>query len=363
MELISRFVYNFFISIYGLLLHISAFFNPKAKMIVEGRQRTQQLILSGNKMPGKKAWFHCASLGEFEQARPVIEELKKKDPSLKTIITFFSPSGYEQRKNDPVADLVCYLPGDTKKSAEEFVSFIEPDLVFFIKYEFWFHFINEISKRGIPLYLLSASFRKDQIFFRWYGNFYVNMLQKFSLIFVQDEKSLQLLTSEGLSNVKLSGDTRFDNVTRNQKKPAEISLIEKFRNGVLTLVAGSSYEDEEKIIHHFISGSSAKKIKLIIAPHEVDENNINRIMKLFSNLNATRLKDLNEENSIRVRILIIDRIGILSSVYRIADFAFIGGGFGKKGIHNSLEALAAGIPIFVGPNNHHKNHEISTLIK
>ncbi len=351
------FLYNLGILIYSAIAYLIAPFNSKARLLVRGRQESFKILEGKIRRGDKYVWVHCASLGEFEQGRPVIESIRKEMPEKKIILTFFSPSGYEIRKNYPLADLVCYLPSDTPGNAEKFVNLIKPELVIFVKYEFWHNYITAVSRRDIPLLLISAIFREEQPFFRWYGNFFRKMLKKFSHVFVQDEKSAELLGKIGIGNVTVAGDTRFDRVLEISTAAKSIPQIESFRGNERLFLAGSSWRPDEEIISRYIN-EFPDRMKWVFAPHEIDRENIERISKLFR-VRSVRFSEYNEEKK-DARVMIIDNIGMLSSAYRYAFIAAIGGGFGK-GIHNILEPACWGIPVLFGPN-YSKFREAADLI-
>lgn len=293
-------------------------------------------------------WFHAASLGEFEQGRPLIEQLREKYPEYKIVLTFFSPSGYEVRKNYKGADIICYLPYDKPAEARKFVDIVNPEKVFFVKYEFWGNTLEVLNKRNIPVYLISGIFRDKQIFFKWYGGIMRPVLGLFQHLFVQDEQSKSLLEGINVKNVTICGDTRFDRVLSIQQKAKQYQWAADFRStSDFILVAGSSWpKDEDILLNHF---NAHPEMKLIIAPHEIHEEHIqgiisklNRPYMRYSQLDESKVKD--------VDCIIIDAIGFLSSIYRYGDIAYIGGGFGV-GIHNTLEAAVYGIPVIFGPNH------------
>ena len=350
-------IYNLAIIIFTGVIHFASLFNRKALLWVKGRKNWKERLRTGVSCDDKTIWFHCASLGEFEQGRPVIEKIKEKTPGIKILITFFSPSGYEIRKNWPLADYICYLPADTPGNAARFVDIARPSMVIFIKYEFWNNYISEISKRNIPIYLISSIFRPEQPFFKWYGGFFRDMLKKFTHIFVQDETSIELLQRINIINTSISGDTRFDRVAQIKVSSEDIPQLRQFRDGEKMLLAGSSWKKDEEIIAQYINRYPGK-MKWIFAPHEVDRPNIERIEKLL-NVRHVRFSEFSEESA-DARVLIIDNIGLLSSAYRYAYIAAVGGGFGN-GIHNILEPACWGIPVMFGPN-HKKFKEATDLI-
>ena len=342
------FIYKAGIFIYSLLTRLFSLFNEKAKLFVEGRKNWKQNLSSKIDVNSKYIWFHCSSLGEFEQGRPVIEELKLQRPEYKILLTFFSPSGYEIRKNYPLADVVVYLPLDTKRNAQTFLEIVKPEKAFFVKYEFWYFFISELKRRNIPLYIVSAIFRENQQFFKntpW-GLWYREILFKVEHLFVQNEKSGELLKSARLSNFTVTGDTRFDRVAAIARESKKLPIVEKFKGNSLLIVAGSTWKPDEELLAAFINQSV--DIKFIIAAHEVSVANINRIHQLLKKP-AISFSKVSETEIDKFDVLIIDSVGLLSSLYRYGDVAYIGGGFGV-GIHNILEAATFGLPVIFGPN-------------
>ncbi|TAH20298.1 MAG: 3-deoxy-D-manno-octulosonic acid transferase [Cytophagales bacterium] len=357
------FLYNFFVRAYHSLIYLFSFFNPKAKLFVEGRKNTFLDLakkLEGNTAP--LAWFHCASLGEFEQGRPVIEAFKKDFPHSKILLTFFSPSGYEVRKNYEFADVICYLPMDSAKNAAQFISIIKPKIAFFVKYEFWYHYVNELHKKNIPIISFSAIFRKEQVFFKPYGYLFRRLLQKFSHIFVQNEVSVDLLKSIGIAQVSLCGDTRFDRVWAIRESKKEISSVKLFKNNKTLMVVGSSWEQDIRVIAEALKDFS-DPLRLIIAPHEISENNLQFVENQIVNKKIVRFSvfDKNPKTNNDFDILLIDNVGMLSSLYQYGEFAFVGGGF-KQGLHNILEPAVFGMPIFFGNKAYKKYDEANSLI-
>jgi 3-deoxy-D-manno-octulosonic-acid transferase len=349
-------IYNIGIRIYSFLLHIAAIFNPKAKLFINGRKSIWQHIASKINPNDHPIWFHFASLGEFEQGRPVLEAFKNQKPQQKIIVTFFSPSGYEIRKNYPLAD-VFYLPIDTRKNAERFIKLVNPQQAIFTKYEFWFHYFNELHKKQIPLYLISGIFRPNQTFFKWYGSFYREILTYVSHFFVQNKESVDLLKSIGISQVSLSGDTRFDRVYENAQHPKKLELIEQFCGDAKVFIAGSTWLPDEKLL--VALAAKNQDWKFIIAPHEIGEAHIQEIEALFPE--AIKFSAFSSQlTQASAQILIIDNIGMLSSLYQYGKLAYIGGGFGA-GIHNTLEAAAFGLPVIFGPK-YDKFQEAKDLI-
>ena len=337
------------------LLKIVALFSPKMKLFVDGRKSVFETLAKTIKATDKTIWFHAASLGEYEQGLPVIETIKQQFPTHKIVITFFSPSGYEVRKNNTVADATVYLPLDTISNAKQFVELVHPEMVFFIKYEYWPNYLNELKKQKIKTYLISGILRENQAFFKWYGAFYRNALKTFDFFFVQNESSKNLLQSIGFNNVKVSGDTRFDRVVSILERDNSLDFIEQFKDNKTTIVIGSSWPKDESLLVNYINQSS-DEVKFIIAPHNIKQEKIsnlkNQIQKktiLFSENVETRLIASLEEYN----VFIIDTIGILTKIYSYADIAYVGGGFGNPGVHNILEPATFGVPIVIGPNYSH----------
>ena len=314
----------------------------------KGERCTIKLLQQKVDRSSKYIWFHAASLGEFEQGRPLIEHIKAKYPNYKILLTFFSPSGYEVRKDYEGADIVCYLPIDTFRNARRFLNAIQPVMVFFIKYEFWYHYLSILKKRNVPTYSVSSIFRPNQIFFRWYGYEYKKVLRCFTKFFVQNQQSKDLLSSIGINNVEITGDTRFDRVLSIKEKAQALPLIEKFVNHKNTFVAGSSWTpDEEIFIEYF---NQHPQWKLIIAPHVVNKEHISSIRNKVKG-RVVLYSEINKGDIETADCLIIDCYGLLSSIYQYGDVTYVGGGFGA-GIHNVLEAAVWNVPVIFGPNNH-----------
>jgi 3-deoxy-D-manno-octulosonic-acid transferase len=334
-------LYNIGVRLYFITIYLASFFNKKAKLWITGRKNQPLTRVS------ESIWFHFASLGEFEQGRPVLERFKLLHPDSKIVITFFSPSGYEIRKNTPLADAVYYLPLDTARNARDFIDAIQPKMAIFTKYEYWYHFFNEMDNRKIPLYVISGIFRPKQIFFKWYGGLHRKMLGFVSWFFVQDERSKALLQQLGINTVTISGDTRFDRVWANAQQPKAIPAVDEFKNGRKIFIAGSTWPPDEKLIAALVSQYPGWKF--IIAPHEISGEKINKLISLLPVNEAIKYSQLTTHNSQLAKVLIIDNIGMLSSLYQYGNIAYIGGGFGA-GIHNTLEAAAFGLPVIFGPN-------------
>jgi len=345
------FLYDLIVQIAGFLLKIIALFSPKIKLFIDGRKPVFEILQTKINPNDKTIWFHAASLGEYEQGLPVIEKIKEKFPNHKIVITFFSPSGYEVRKNNAVTDVTVYLPLDTRKNAEQFLSLVHPEMAFFIKYEYWPNYLNEMQKLNVPTYLISGIFRKNQLFFKWYGGFYRKALDTFTHFFVQNESSKKLLLELGKTNVSVSGDTRFDRVASILEKDNSLDFIETFKNNTLTIVVGSSWPKDENLLVEYIN-QTTKKVKFIIAPHNIKseqiqelKNSITKKTVLFSEKSTKNLADFD--------VFLIDTIGILTKIYSYADIAYVGGGFGNPGVHNILEPATFGVPIVIGPNFSH----------
>jgi 3-deoxy-D-manno-octulosonic-acid transferase len=356
--MLNRWFYRLGTGAYFTLIKVSAAFNPKAKLFISGRKQLLPRIKAAlEDEQRKRIWVHCASLGEFEQGRPVIEALKEQYPQHAIVLTFFSPSGYEVRKRFDGVDYVFYLPLDTPSNARAFLDAVQPTCCIFIKYELWYYYLNTIKERQIPALLVSAAFRKSQGFFKWYGGFQRSMLQVFKQICVQDETSRQLLLSVGISNVLVTGDTRFDRVVKARGESAKLPLVTEFCKGHRVIVAGSTWPADEALLREAML-QLPNEWKLILVPHEVDENHIKQISVLFDD---KLYKWTTGEVGTEHRVLLIDTIGMLSQLYRYANIAWIGGGFGKAGVHNVLEAAVYGVPVAFGPI-HHQFREVQDLL-
>ena len=350
------FLYNLGIRLYGLLIQLACLNSAKARFFVKGRSGIFERIEDAVS-PGKKhIWFHFASLGEFEQGRPVLEEMRKTRPESSIFVTFFSPSGYEIRKNYPLADHIFYLPVDTKDNARRFIDLVNPEMAVFTKYEYWYHYFTGLESRNIPLYVISGIFRRQQPFFKWYGGFHRKMLNCVSYFFVQNPESQKLLAELNHQNVIVSGDTRFDRVYENAHNPKKIDLVEAFCGDSKVIIAGSTWLPDEKLLTAL--PALFPDWKLVIAPHEIGESRIKEIESMFEgSVRFSRLK----ATAMNQQTLIIDNIGMLSSLYQYGDIACIGGGFGA-GIHNTLEAAAFGLPVIFGPK-YEKFQEAKDLIQ
>ena len=340
-------IYNLAMYILELGVKLAALFSDKPAKMVKGYREVFDLLQRKIDRNAQYIWFHAASLGEFEQGRPLIERIRKEYPQYKILQTFFSPSGYEVRKNYDGADIVCYLPIDTPSNVKKFVDLVNPCMVFFVKYEFWQNYLNTLYKKGIPVYSVSSIFRPNQIFFRWYGKGYQQVLKTFAHLFVQNEESKQLLAGIGVNNTTVVGDTRFDRVLDICAAAKQLPLVQIFKGDALTFVAGSSWgPDEDIFIKYF---NAHPEMKLIIAPHVVNDGHLKEIESKLQR-SSIRYTKATEENVQQADCLIIDCYGLLSSIYRYGEISYIGGGFGV-GIHNVLEAAVYGIPVIFGPNN------------
>ena len=341
-------LYNLFLSLYFLSAKVYGLFNGKAKKWVDGRRDWEDHFRNKLKPGEKRVWVHCSSMGEFEQAKPLIEELRAKYPSYKILVTFFSPSGYEACKNSPFADYVFYLPHDGQRYAEHFLEIVKPTLAVFVKYEFWYYYLVQLKKESIPALLVSGAFREGQVFFKWYGGMFREMLHCFSFFFLQDAASQSVLSKVGIEkNVFISGDTRYDRVAAIAGKVTPITAIDNFKNGHKLLIAGSTWPGDEEVLKDCV-GSLPVNWKLIVVPHEIDDAHIRKVTQLFSG--AILFSELDAESSgADKRILIVNNVGMLSRLFAYADIAFIGGGFQKGGIHNILEPAVFGAPVIFGP--------------
>ncbi len=340
-----KIIYQIGIAFYLLVIRIAANFNPKAKLWLAGRKNIFESISLSLSENEKRIWFHYASLGEFEQGRPVQEAIRLQYPDHKIVMTFFSPSGYEAKKIHAAADYVFYLPMDGARRSKQFIELINPTQAYFTKYEFWYFYFQYLAQKNIPLFLISGIFRKEQIFFKWYGGFFRKILKQVRFFFVQNESSKNLLNSIGIEQVLITGDTRFDRVTANAAKQHQNTIIEQFVKGKDILLGGSTWSPDEKIIASLLNNSN---FKFIIAPHEIKESRLQEIEATFNHA-CIRYSQANVITVAAAKVLIIDNIGMLSSLYQYAGMAYIGGGFGV-GIHNTLEAAAFGKPVIFGPN-------------
>jgi 3-deoxy-D-manno-octulosonic-acid transferase len=343
----SSLFYSLGIFFYHSAIFLAAFFNPKARLWIKGRKNIMLKFSLLQKDLSPKAWFHVASLGEFEQARPLMEAYRKLHPERKIVLTFFSPSGFEVRKNYPGANYILYLPLDTRRNATRLVHFINPVEVFFVKYEFWFHILTEIQRKKIPLYLVSGIFRENQLFFKFYGSWFLKVLSQFNHLFVQNTSSLSLLNRHGISQCTLAGDTRFDRVAELIATAKKLPEIEEFKQQSNLIIAGSSWPSEEEFLAAYLP-SIPQNWKLIIAPHEVSPEHCAEIQNRFANQSIRFSEILSGKPAANFKVLIIDNMGMLTSIYSYGSIAVVGGGF-KTGLHNVLEPAAYGMPVVFGP--------------
>lgn len=341
-----KFLYQLGINLAAILLPLSRFFSSKMKLFVDGRKQSFTVLEKQIDKKQNYIWFHVASLGEYEQGLPVMEAFKEKYPEYKLLLTFFSPSGFEIRKNNKIADVTIYLPLDTKRNVKRFLDLVQPKMVFFIKYEFWPNYLFELKKRNIPTYLISGIFRKNQLFFKWYGGFYRKALLSFDHFFVQNQASAQLLQSINFNNSTVNGDTRFDRVAQIVERAQPLDFIAVFKNNTTTIVIGSSWINDEAIYLPYLNNS--KNIKFIIAPHNIKEEEITRLIAKIDK-KTVRYTNYKTEDLKNTDVFIIDTIGILTQIYAYADIAYVGGGF-KTGLHNILEPATYGTPVVIGPN-------------
>lgn len=354
-----RFFYTTAIYLYYWVIYIASPFNPKAKAWKEGRKNWVTRLKKQLKNIENPVIIHCASLGEYEQGRVLIEKIKKEEPSTSVVLTFFSPSGYEVKKNDPIADLVTYIPLDTPKQMKLFLEILSPKSVLFIKYEYWYNLMHQLTKRKIPFYYISAIYRPEQVFFKWYGFWFVKQLRKCSHFFVQDPQSKQLLQSLNITQVSVTGDTRFDRVYQISQSVAFLPYMEQFKSTYRLMVGGSTWPQDEQLLLAWFK-KYKEDYKLVIAPHEANPERIEAIATLINEFKVVRYTEHQEVDLDSAEVLIVDTIGQLSKIYRYADFAFIGGAFGS-GLHNILEAAVFGVPLFFGPK-YHKFKEARDLI-
>ena len=348
-----RLIYNISIWLYVVTIRIASLYNLKAKKWVKGRENIFSELEAVVRNQKNIVWFHCASLGEFEQGKPIIEAYKLNHPTHQILLTFFSASGFEIKKNTALANWVFYLPADTTSNAKKFINLVNPIKVVFIKYEFWFNYMYQLKKQNIPFYSVSTIFREGQVFFKY--QWFAKQLKNVTHFFVQDEKSAELLNSIGFSNFTISGDTRFDSVVANTKNPTKIALVELFSKNKKTIICGSTWAKDEMILIQYIKNHPENNY--VIAPHELD--NISNLQKQS---NGLLYSNANEKNIFTTNVLIIDSIGLLATIYQYGNLAYIGGGFGS-GIHNILEAASFGLAVIFGPNYQKFNEAISLINK
>jgi 3-deoxy-D-manno-octulosonic-acid transferase len=360
---LSVFFYNIFLWLFKAAIHIASLFNPKAKKWVQGRKGVFEKLEAAIPPGQPVIWIHCASLGEFEQGRPLLEQLKAQYPAYKILLTFFSPSGYEAQKNYTEADWIFYLPADGPRNAKRFLEIVHPSLIIFVKYEFWYYYLKKIKYRNIPLLLVSALFRKDMSFFKWYGSLQRKMLSRFDHLFVQTEASQKLMQEIGLEGISsVSGDTRFDRVVEIASRFTPIPVIEQFIGPSKTIVAGSTWPEDEIVLQKLLTQPALASCKLIIAPHEINEKHLASLKELFPG--AVLFSALSHGTTLPAacNCLIVDNIGMLSRLYSYAHFTYVGGGIRSMGVHNVLEAAVYHKIVFFGPF-YHKYSEAVALVQ
>ena len=352
-------LYGLFIQIYGLAIRVAALFNPKAKQWIEGRKDYFNTLKAVD-FSGEWIWFHTASLGEYEQAKPVISELKKRNSNFKFLVTFFSPSGYEVRKNDPLANAVFYLPLDTKANAKNFLKIIKPKMAVFVRYEFWPNYLDALFSNNIPTAVIAANFREDQFMFKSLGGFILKRIKRLNAVMVQTEKAKQLLINNGFQDSKVSvcGNSRIDQVIQIAESSPENEIIKRFTKGHRTLILGSCYALEESFAYEILK--KHPELKVIMAPHYIDNENVSRLQKALP-VKSIRYSEIKAQDLSDTQVLVLDTMGMLSSLFKYGDFALIGGGF-KDGIHSILEPAASSLPLFFGPR-HQPFPEAKALIE
>jgi 3-deoxy-D-manno-octulosonic-acid transferase len=354
-----RFIYSLFIQFYACLIKFASLFSKKAKLWNEGRKNIWHFLEEKCTSAENIIWFHCASLGEFEQGKPLMQKMKQ-EKNVTLLVTFFSTSGFKIKKNDTVADIITYLPIDTPKNAKKFIYIVKPQKVFFVKYEFWYNYMHELSIANIPFYYVSAIFRENQYFFKSYGKWFLKQLKNCRCFFVQNEASKKILMHHGINQVEITGDTRFDRVYEIAQQSYSLDFITSFKQDKKLLVAGSTWLPDEKLLSDLFSKINSN-YKLVIAPHVVEKNHIEQIKKIFHSFSVVCFSEKEEKEFSNEQILIIDTIGLLSKIYKYADISYIGGAF-KTGLHNILEAVVFEKPIFFGPH-FQKFNEAVALVK
>ncbi|MBT8300140.1 MAG: 3-deoxy-D-manno-octulosonic acid transferase [Maribacter sp.] len=341
-----NFIYNLIIHITWFHLKIVALFHPKIKLFVQGRRQTYSILKNKIRKENKLIWVHTASLGEFEQGLPIIERLKSTYPNYQLLVTFFSPSGFEVKKNSDVADAVVYLPLDTRKNAKRFLEMVNPSLAIFVKYEIWPNYLKELKEKQVPVLLISAMFRKEQVFFKWYGGIMRKALGTFTHFFVQDNTSVALLEGIKLTNTTISGDTRFDRVAEILERNNKLSFMESFKGNKICFVAGSTWPEDEELIVKFIN-ETQKQLKFVLAPHNIKAEHIQSLKKSIAK-KVLLYSEIGKNDTSSCQVIIINTVGLLTKIYSYADIAYVGGAF-ATGLHNTLEPAVFGIPILIGP--------------
>ena len=354
-----NFLYDIGIFLLRGVLGLLAVFNEKIDLFLAGRRSTFEHLEKIIEKGDLTLWFHCASLGEFEQGRPVIEALAARNPGYKIVLTFFSPSGYEVQKDYALADAIVYLPLDTKKNSKKFLKIVHPTLAVFVKYEFWPNLLNELKKQKVPTYLISGIFREDQIFFKDYGGWMRNVLRDFSHFFVQNSQSLSLLETIGIRKATLSGDTRFDRVHSLLKKDNTLAFLEGFTSGKITVVAGSTWPKDEQFLTDYINDCKFDDVVFIIAPHHMEPERFRKLKRSINKKNMLHSEGVPDKD---IEVYIVDTIGLLTKIYSYADVSYVGGGFDREGVHNVLEPAVFGVPVLIGPV-YEKYQEALDLVK
>lgn len=347
-----RYLYIFFISIYGFAVFIASFFNPKARLWLKGRTEWKEKLKASFSPNDKVIWMHCSSLGEFEQGRPVMEKIKKQYPEHKLALSFFSPSGYEVRKNYKGADYIFYLPLDTPKNAKKLIEILQPEILILVKYEYWYNLLNRLQKTGIPVIVISAVIKEDSLFLRGYGSWFRKVISGISHFFVQDEDSKKRLHSIHIEQVTVSGDTRFDRVKEIFESEPQLDFVEKFKGNSKLIVVGSSWPEDEIILTDYINHKLPSDWKVIFAPHNIDEKQIQQLISKLKK-KTVRYTRMNENELENAKVLIVDTVGMLTKIYAYSDVSYVGGGFTKTGVHNTLEPAIFGVPLIFGPNYKH----------
>ncbi len=341
-----RVLYNFAIFLFGIVIQIMALFNHKIKLFVDGRRESFSKLMAAIESKDKTIWVHCASLGEFEQGRPIIEALSKATHKYKIILTFYSPSGFEVQKNYEFADVIAYLPIDSVSNAKKFIEICHPSMAIFVKYEFWPNMLKELERNAIPTILISGIFRKDQIFFKSYGAWMKIALGSFTHFFVQNKVSKRLLESIKLTNTTISGDTRFDRVASILNQDNNLNFLNDFTRDKIVMVSGSTWPIDEEYLIQYINQQQHENVRFIIAPHNINKKDIRKLQKAI-NIKTVLFSD--GKPMPEAKVLIVDTVGLLTKIYSYADFAYVGGGFEKEGVHNVLEPAVFGIPLVIGP--------------
>lgn len=342
-------IYNLFINLYGIAVSIAANFNPKAQLWINGRKKWKTKMKESIAESDKIVWVHCSSLGEFEQGRPVMEKIRKEFPTHKLAVSFFSPSGFEIRKNDPIADYIFYLPLDTKSNAKKLVKLLHPDVLILVKYEYWYNLLSRLQKKKIPVIVISAVIKENSLFFRSWGSWFRKKIASIDHFFVQNSDSKNLLNSIQINQVSISGDTRFDRVKEIKASNPQLDFVEKFKGNSHLIVAGSTWKDDEEILLQYINEKLPTDWKIIIAPHNIDTKQISLLAEKMSKKVVIYSK-ASESDYENAQVLILDTIGILTKVYAYSNISYVGGGFTKTGVHNTLEPAVFGVPIIFGLN-------------